>query len=261
MTTQESAPTTAFDNKFLRIINEGINNIILNLKQELDKKGSEYLSGNEKTNAAVSNILNLFTNLQDNIDYKDYKDTDIEQKTGTLYNTLNSVKDTTVSSFSDIQPINTLDEITGELDKNDLQNLLSLNGNPNDINTLNNRLKNCQTLEKLYLKKHEEIIKIFGFVLNLFDKYKYAIKVILFLLKNLHQNGTTEEQKKLDNNTTDGKVKLPKTLINNIGLLLKDQENIQSIIKNMGIVVNNTDDIINNQTTAITSDLVPTKSL
>ena len=253
-----STQTTPVANNFLKIIENGINDIILRLKNEVDNKDTNALSGNNKTNAAIFNILNLFTTLQDSIGYKD---TDIEQKTGTLYNTLNSVKDTTVSILSDTQTLTTLDDRTDELDGNDLQNSLSLNGNPNDITTLNNRLQNCQTLEKLYLKKHEEIIKIFGFVLNLFDKYKYAIKVILFLLKNLHQNGTTEEQKKLDNNTIDGKVKLPKTLINNIGLLLKDQDNIQTIIKNMRNVVNNTDDIIKKEATTIEPYLVPTKSL
>lgn len=258
MSIHESPPTTAVDNKFLKIIDNGINDIILRLKNEVDNKDTNSLSGNEKTNAAIFNILNLFTTLQDSIGYKD---TDIEQKTGTLYNTLNSVKNTTVSSLSDTQTLTTLDDSTDELDENDREKLLELNGNTADITTLNNRLKNCQTLEKLYLKKHEEIIKIFGFVLNLFDKYKYAIKVILFLLKNLHQNGTTEEQKKLDNNTIDGKVKLPKTLINNIGLLLKDQDNIQTIIKNMRNVVNNTDDIIKKEATTIEPYLVPTKSL
>jgi len=103
----------------------------------------------------------------------------------------------------------------------------NLNANvPADIITINNRLMNCQNLEFLYLKKHEEIMKIFAFTLNLFDKYKYSVKVMLYLLKNLAYKTPVA-----------GNINLPKTIIPNIKKLLIDQEKIQGVINSMKQVI------------------------
>lgn len=101
--------------------------------------------------------------------------------------------------------------------------------------TIENRLKNCQNLEFLYLKKHDEIMKIFSFTLNLFDKYKYAIKVILFLLKHLVYKDKAEDDDEDDDK--ENKIKLPLTIIPNIKKLLEDQKQVQGVINKMKEVI------------------------
>lgn len=99
------------------------------------------------------------------------------------------------------------------------------------------RLKNCQNLEVLYLIKHEELLTTFAFALNLFDKYKYAVKVILFLLKNL---ATKPQQRDIDNhrnysghNYIPERITIPQPLIKNIKKLVEDQQKVQKIITKM----------------------------
>jgi hypothetical protein len=111
---------------------------------------------------------------------------------------------------------------------------LDLANNQADINTVQTRLDNCQRLEMLYLIKHEELMKTFVFALNLFDKYQYSIKLLLFVLKNLVYKRVPP---RLPIN-----IQLPKPLIQNIKELLKDQQKMQDVITQMRNVVN-TDDI------------------
>ena len=99
--------------------------------------------------------------------------------------------------------------------------------------TIENRLINCQNLEALYLIKHEELLTTFAFALNLFDKYKYAVKVILFLLKNL---ASKENNNNSSDNSSDNEnvyIKMPPPLINNISKLVADQKKVQGIITKM----------------------------
>jgi len=100
------------------------------------------------------------------------------------------------------------------------------------------RLNNCANLEYLYLAKHDELMTTFTFTLNLFDKYKYAIKVMLFLLKNLVYKDSK-------------KIKLPKPLITNIQKLLKDQATVQGVITNMEETLENND--IKQRTSALSA--------
>jgi len=100
----------------------------------------------------------------------------------------------------------------------------------NNIIQVNDRLANCQLLEMLYMIKHEELMKTFAFTLNLFDKYKYAIKIILFLLKNLVKKDPQPTGEATGGPTS---IKLPKALIPNIQKLLKDQAIVQEIITSM----------------------------
>ena len=81
--------------------------------------------------------------------------------------------------------------------------------------------------------KHEELMKTFVFALNLFDKYQYSIKLLLFVLKNL-------VIKRLPPRPPIN-IQLPKPLIRNIKELLKDQQKMQDVIKEMRTVVNNDD--------------------
>lgn len=94
-------------------------------------------------------------------------------------------------------------------------------GRPKNNKDIQTRLNNCHILEMLYLIKHEEIMKTFAFTMNLFDKYKYSVKLLLFVLKNL-----VIKKPGID-------VRLPKTLIPNIQTLLLDQEKVQEVIKTM----------------------------
>ena len=95
------------------------------------------------------------------------------------------------------------------------------------VNQIQTRLNNCYTLELLYMRKHEEILKLFAFLLNLFDKYKYAIKLILYLLKSLvHRPGAPSGE-------GCGKIKLPRILISQIGDMVEDQVKIQEVVNIM----------------------------
>jgi hypothetical protein len=98
-----------------------------------------------------------------------------------------------------------------------------------------NRLANCQLLEMLYLIKHEELIKTFTFTLNLFDKYKYSIKILLFVLKNLVNKALPGPGGVgvVPGGPIAVKIKLPKVLIQNITKLLDDQKQVQDVVNLM----------------------------
>ena len=254
----------------LRIIHDGIDNIIVQLKEAVDLKGYGTDGTIGKTNDAVVKILKVFSDFQlglvpgTGLGTGHMKESVVNPQTKSKVDTPTFL---TPAYFEDIRgdPNTKLDEnydmSINNLPSDNIADILDLGTgiNYNTYNTnndgfgepiiitntnqdqLNQRLLNCKTLEQLYLNKHNEIIKIFGFVVNLFDKYKYAIKVILFLLKNL----VRAEQRTPPSTTptTPGSVsvRLPKPLITNINLLLKDQANIQTIIDGMEKVVDETD--------------------
>jgi len=105
----------------------------------------------------------------------------------------------------------------------------------NDVAEIENRLNNCQHLELLYLVKHDELMKTFAFTLNLFDKYKYSIKVILFILKNLVYKKGPDGPSRGPEPGGPGtpNIKLPKALIPNIMKLIQDQKQVQEVITSM----------------------------
>lgn len=106
----------------------------------------------------------------------------------------------------------------------------------NNLNTLQSRLINCQYLEILYLVKHEELMKTFAFTLNLYEKYSYSIKIILFILKNILQpTGPLPPPHVTPHQGCPEcpNIKLPKALIPNIKKLLKDQKTVQNVISQM----------------------------
>jgi hypothetical protein len=114
------------------------------------------------------------------------------------------------------------------------------NGEPYaNSNQIKLRLENCQFLEMLYLVKHEELMKTFAFTLNLFDKYKYSIKLLLFVLKNLvRKNVNPPVYLPGGYGPVPGPfppvgIKLPKKLIPNIVKLLDDQKKVQDVINLM----------------------------
>ena len=108
-----------------------------------------------------------------------------------------------------------------------------------DQQRIQQRLNNCQYLELLYLVKHDELMKTFAFTLNLFDKYKYAIKILLFVLKNLvyktgcPTTGQPGEDRIVEQVPTPLTIRLPKPLIPKINALLLDQKKVQEVINQM----------------------------
>lgn len=107
---------------------------------------------------------------------------------------------------------------------------LDLANNQADINTVQTRLDNCQRLEMLYLIKHEELMKTFTFTLNLFDKYQYSTKLLLFVLKNLVNKQPPGHPPYVP---MPIRINLPKPLIRNIKELLKDQQKMGDVITEM----------------------------
>lgn len=250
--------------KLLRIVNEGISDIIKNIKKEFGTTIQE-------TNTNAKNIIDLLEGISNSIfkssdgsgsistilqddDYKilnrddttgnystSYKDNNNE-KYYIINNTKDQIKDTRkFSSNLDVSSTITINDTILDLTRAGHDGELDLN-DENNITKIQNRLINCQNLEFLYLVKHEELMRTFAFTLNLFDKYKYAIKILLYVIKNLVYKGvkcpssapgTSVEPPK--------KIKLPKTIIKNMAKLLADQEEVQKTITKMeeGINDNN----------------------
>lgn len=105
----------------------------------------------------------------------------------------------------------------------------------NDPVVIQKRLDNCQYLEILYLIKHEELMKTFAFTLNLFDKYKYSIKILLFVLKNLvkKQPVPPGPGPVPPGPGVPPTIRLPKPLLPKIWKLLQDQKQVQEVITTM----------------------------
>jgi hypothetical protein len=234
------------NNDLLQIISRGIDQIVFDLKTKL---GNNFEESNDKA-LEISTFLDELKNRIDIETMQIGKD-----NTGNVIDALQITKDANDSYISnpdnhkdpfyrqsDINPQISYDNIKLDHDvntPNDFKNLDNpyISVLPNgvqdsiakrqttDVNEINTRLLNCQNLEFLYLKKHDEIMKIFAFTINLFDKYKYAIKVILFLLKNL-------VYKDPDTDTTPT-IDLPLPIISNIKKLVEDQNRVQGIIDDM----------------------------
>ena len=101
----------------------------------------------------------------------------------------------------------------------------------NGIKKVEDRLLNCQKLEYHYLRKHDEVVRLFTFILNLFDKYKYQGEILLFLLKYLVKRpGDSPDRPK---QPIDKSIRIPRSIITNISKLIKDQESIQEVINKM----------------------------
>ena len=256
-------------NDLLRIIHNGIDDIILNLKRAVDLKGVGPEETIGRTNDAVKKILKVFSDFQDGLapEIGQMKENEINPVNKGVIQTENVLtpnnfgsskahivsdakllkQNLLIESRKDIgaKEADILDLRTGiNYDSYNINGFHNVNITNGYQTPLTERLTNCTELEKLYLKKHEEIIRIFGFVVNLFDKYKYAIKVILFLLKNLVRAEQRNVPPPPPPPPGSVSVRLPKPLITNINLLLKDQANIQTIIDGMEKVVGETDTAI-----------------
>jgi len=196
----------------LEILNKGISDIIVNIKHKLGHDYNNQIGTFPDSIGIEKNSQNLYNIKQNDVDFLQNKllnksfDIDINSNITTLDTPNNT-------DFNDSKPNKTAE----------------------DIQT---RLNNCHILEMLYLIKHEEVMKTFAFTLNLFDKYKYSIKLLLFVLKYLVVKKKTPEQaahheEEEDNTKPCVDVKLPKTLIPNIQTLLADQAKVQEVITGM----------------------------
>jgi hypothetical protein len=226
----------------LAIINTEINNMILNIKKKL---GNNY----NGTNQNVVAIMEMLNELQNNIDNKiiNTDNSDIKIKIlkkgdgegdgdgdGDLYKTEIGNKYINEYKYDNVKnkQYPSLKNLDSEIYNSNIQ----FKEKAISFEDVQKRLNNCYILEMLYLIKHEEVMKTFAFTLNLFDKYKYSIKLLLYVLKNLVFKTKTKDEKEphagIDDKTCEN-VKLPKTLIPNIQILLNDQEKVQNVIKMM----------------------------
>lgn len=246
-------------NTLFNIIEDGIDSIIVKLKLAVDQKGTAAdgeIGTNPRHIKAVENIIQVFeqfkTGQYKNLDKNtNVEIKNIEQKTikpdiyGDTYEDIKKkLKENKKNAQNDKdEEGNDIDNIDNEYinDPEYIDQYVSQHSQVSDnVDAIETRLNSCVNLEFLYLKKHDEIINIFSFVVDLFDKYKYAIKVILFLLKNLVRN-TEETPPPPGTPGTPLTVNLPNPVIKNIDLLLKDQHNIEQIVEGMRNVVNNVD--------------------
>ena len=230
-------------NLFFRIIEEGVDNIIVKLKNAIKGYGEDDYNEIETTNDGAKIIFDKLNELSQTIK-NEYSGTE----------TAEGIERQLKMSMENAQQPNDGGNYDSNMDvyyyfmktQTDNSNHKKLANKiqktekipSNNVIEINNRLEACVNLEYLYLKKHEEIINIFSFVLQLFEKYKYAIKVILYLLKNL-----VRVPSQTSNPLT---INLPKPIIKNIFTLVKDQYKIENIVNKMKNVVNDTD-ISNNE--------------
>jgi hypothetical protein len=236
-----SDSTQVINADLLQIISKGINNIVDNLKRRLGKDFNE-----SNTNAGIirERLDQLKTqidiDINNGINMGPNNDAAITLDTENNYALNYGVDYLLPDDYNNPDDINNInaDYIFQDLDTahNDViydQEILYDSRIPEtDYNQgeVENRLRNCQNLEFLYLKKHDEIMKIFSFTLNLFDKYKYAINVMLFLLKHLVYKDPAGD-------ISSNKIKMPRRIIKNIKKLLEDQKKVQGVIDKMKTVI------------------------
>ena len=231
--------------ELLQIISTGIDNIVIQLKARL---GNNFTESN--TNAGI--IRERLDRLKRDIDIDiglinatgdslgiGTQANGYEPIIGNNYFTVRANTNPTSAFINNIDAndsfINLDEQHIGAIPN---QDALYGNDDAYDQNAVENRLKNCQNLEFLYLKKHDEIMKIFAFTLNLFDKYKYAIKVVLFLLKHLvYKDPASDPPPYIPPHINQQRIRLPVTIIPNIKKLLDDQKKVQEVINKMKTVI------------------------
>ena len=254
--TKITTTTKKEDGKILEIFHEGINYII----EKLIKK---FGNNNEKVNEAVSAITSLFENIDGTITTEDIKAEDDfadkslitkkDQSTGKHSSEISGqhIEQTPMAAQFDQMKVENINRtittnidniINGEykaaMNESDKLNMT----NPDDIKQLETRLKNCQAFEIIHLKLYENFMKTGAFTLTLYEKYKYITHVMLYLLKNLVYKPKLTKQELIDNGCdTSNQIKLPKTIIKNIGKLVEEQDNIQKTIDGISNGLKDTD--------------------
>jgi hypothetical protein len=248
--------------RLLQILNTRINQIVVDFKQVLGNtnqavNGSvativgvlDTLSDNINTTSTIGNNLIFGNPLQINRDTgitTPYNDAILRQglNPGDFqeynYNTITAINDNLNNNpqfYSNTVNNNQFENLDSNIiDPNNIDGA-EIQLDANGIEQVQNRLSNCADLEHLYLVKHMELMKIFAFTINLFDKYKYAIKIVLFLLKYLVNKNKEEPD--------CGSIKLPPPLIPKINDLVRDQAAVQDTINLMRTQLNSNDNLNN----------------
>ena len=254
--TKITTTTKKEEGKILEIFHEGINYII-------EKLINKFGSNNAQVNEAVSAITSLFENIDGTITTENIKAQDDfldnslitkkDQNTGEHSSEISGKhveqKDM-AKQFNQMETININETTTTNIDniisneyevvKDDSKTLNMTDSK--DIEELETRLKNCQAFEIIHLKLYENFMKTGAFTLTLYEKYKYITHVMLYLLKNLVYKPKLTKQELIDNGCdTSNQIKLPKTIIKNIGKLVEEQDNIQKTIDGISNGLNDTD--------------------
>ena len=235
----------------LRIISEGIDDIVGQLKKKL---GNDFQDTNINARLIMQHLTGLQTAI--NLDVATISNNDAEVPISlqpnnvgeyvatrqpayyqNLVNQNSEYAKANSGDFTNMDSANATARRFVNIIQGDENALIDIRYNYNidaTRNSIQNRLINCQNLEALYLIKHEELLTTFAFALNLFDKYKYAVKVILFLLKNLASKATVPGERPGGlGNVEDIFINMPKPLIKNISKLVADQKKVQGIITKM----------------------------
>jgi len=239
------------NNDLLQIISDGIDRIVYNLKSKL---GNNFIESNQNAFQIKQMLDNLKREINDQRLIIGNEDGD-KADAITIKQDLNNKYLPEINNGFYIDGVNSnIIDIPVDYDFKNLdtqqQNVIGdqqralVSENPATDEKIINRLKNCQNLEFLYLKKHEEIMKIFAFTINLFDKYKYAIKIILFLLKNLVYKDSNDYNPPPDHDPypdpdpdNPRRINLPITIIKDIKKLVNDQKTVQGVIDRMNAAI------------------------
>lgn len=229
-------------NNVISLINKGNNNIHIDRQGKTSRHNNYGIDQNEKRNAYDFLINPETTSLTNNDGVRIAKLANGNTKKIDL-NSLDSDQDINFNDGSMTDPTVLQPDYQFFDDSNEIEFTQT------NANQIQNRLINCQYLEILYLTKHEELMKVFAFTLYLYDKYTYAIKILLFVLKNLLDRGDCPEPgtqpvppgtPQPTGTTQAPKIRLPKALITNIKQLLKDQKQVQDVIQKMKTAVDDT---------------------
>ena len=208
---------------------ENIQKMILTLKSFGDDTSTDKTSARK-----INKIITLLRKLS-NEEKRDI--TDIEEK--------NRVKNYQVGdedySTTRTQPItwnNTDDDQNAKLYK-DTDKKDKIACDAVNKTKIENKLQKCFDLEILYLRKHSELINVFKFTLQLYNKFRKSTRLLLYLLKHLIY---TESTGPADSSASPGiTIDIPNPVIQNIQSLIKDQKAMTTLMGNIKRIVNHAD--------------------
>lgn len=270
------------NNTFLQMLNQDVDVIALNIKkklgitnQEASRRATELFNKMEMLKKDIYNSLHRNDDSYLEVSDNEYGNKEIKLKGNThsiaegkkSSERLPTDKDETINGLESIKSldkgsgIKTLDDESNGFNNAEYMSNFTPESSvldDNGIRKVENRLLNCQKLEYYYLKKHDEVVKLFTFILNLFDKYKYQGELLLFLLKHLVKRpiipgedpnrpgprpgpgpGPGPSPDLVPGQQYKPTIRIPKAIITNISKLIKDQDKIQKVIDTMKTQIDN----------------------
>lgn len=255
-------PPSSFNETLLQMFNQDVDTIARNIKKKLG-------TTNERASNAARDLFNkmeklkkeIYEKLPNNDDSylytKDdgYANKNIYLKEGMYQqdngeqSTVNREPDGKLPGIEKVKKLaikhqqETLDtKINEHLIREHLDSSKSQVLDDDGIKNVENRLVNCQVLEYRYLKKHDEVVRLFTFILNLFDKYKYQGELLLFLLKYLVRRPISpgaDPNRPGPGPQSKPRIRIPRAIITNISKLIRDQDKIQDVIETMKTEIDN----------------------